>query len=196
MPAVSSLLTPATLLIKRAFGLKEALGLSRLVQGCSWIVVSRKARLRGLGGSEGLADLETGLEYIVSIGPGVQRRESMTEVIEGLVDPQPNNPTHIILLFFKTYLLPEAHDLEALEVVEVSPLGDLLTLLGVVAVVELLLDLLGLPLLLDGGGAGGAGELLDDEAGERDGRERGGVARNRRLGGGGGTVDKDLSCTR
>jgi hypothetical protein len=61
MSAVSSLLTPATLLFKRAFGLKEAPGLSRFVQGCSWIVVSRNAHLRGLGGSEGLADLETGL---------------------------------------------------------------------------------------------------------------------------------------
>ena len=97
---------------------------------------------------------------------------------------------------FQTHLLPEAHDLEALEVVEVSPLGLLSALLGVVAVVELLLDLLGLPLLLDGGGAGSAGKLLDNETGERDGRERGGVARDRCLGGGGGTVNEDLSCKR
>ena len=98
--------------------------------------------------------------------------------------------------FLQTHLLPEAHNLEALEVVEVSPLGDLLALLGVVAVVELLLDLLGFPLLLDGGGAGGAGKLVDHETGERDVGERGGVARDRGLGGGGGTVDKDLSCKR
>ena len=97
---------------------------------------------------------------------------------------------------FHTNLLPEAHDLEALEVVEVSPLGDLLALLGVVAAVELLLNLLGLPLLLDGGGAGGAGKLVDNETGERDVGERGGVARDRGLSGGGGTVDKDLSCKR
>ena len=98
--------------------------------------------------------------------------------------------------FLQTHLLPEAHNLEALEVVEVSPLGDLLALLDVVAAVELLLDLLGLPLLLDGGGAGGAGKLVDHETGERDVGERGGVARDRGLGGGGGTVDKDLSCKR
>jgi hypothetical protein len=72
----------------------------------------------------------------------------------------------------KTHLLPEAHDLEALEVVQVSPLGGLLTLLGEVALVELALDLLGLPLLPEGNSAGTAGELLDNEAGERDGRER------------------------
>jgi hypothetical protein len=69
----------------------------------------------------------------------------------------------------KTHLLPEAHDLEALEVVQVSPLGGLLTLLGEVALVELALDLLGLPLLPEGNSAGTAGELLDNEAGERDG---------------------------
>lgn len=117
-------------------------------------------------------------------------------MIEGLICPQPNNSSHIILPFSKTHLLPEAHNLEALEVVEVSPLGDLLALLGVVAAVELLLDLLGLPLLLDGGGAGGAGKLVDDETGERDVRESGGVARDRCLGGGGGTVNEDLSCKR
>jgi hypothetical protein len=51
---------------QRAFGLKEALGLCRLVQACSWIVVSRKAHLSGLGSGESLADLETGLGYFVS----------------------------------------------------------------------------------------------------------------------------------
>jgi len=68
MPAVSTWLTPATLLIKSAFGLKEAPGLSRFVQACGWIVVwvSRIAHLRGLGSGEGLADLETGLKWYVS----------------------------------------------------------------------------------------------------------------------------------
>jgi hypothetical protein len=94
----------------------------------------------------------------------------------------------------KTHLLPEAHDLEALEVVQVSPLGGLLTLLGEVALVELALDLLGLPLLPEGNSAGTAGELLDNEAGERDGRQRGGVARDGELGGGSGTLNEDLSC--
>jgi hypothetical protein len=95
-----------------------------------------------------------------------------------------------------TDLLPEAHDLEALEVVQVPPLGGLLTLLGEVAVVELALDLLGLPLLLQGDGAGSAGELLENEAGERQNRERGGVAGDGGLNGGSGTLNKDLSCSR
>lgn len=94
-----------------------------------------------------------------------------------------------------THLLPEAHDLEALEVVEVPPLGDLLALLGVVGVVELALDLLGLPLLLEGDGASSAGELLKNEAGERQVRERGGVARDGGLDGGSGTLNEDLSCS-
>jgi hypothetical protein len=49
---------------QRAFGLKEALGLSRLVQAYGWIVVSRYAYLRGLGSSKGLANLETGLDNL------------------------------------------------------------------------------------------------------------------------------------
>ena len=96
---------------------------------------------------------------------------------------------------FQTHLLPEAHDLEALEVVEVSPLGLLSALLGVVAVVELALDLLGIPLLLEGDGASSAGELLDNEAGERQVRERSRVAGDRGLEGGSGTLNEDLSCS-
>lgn len=92
-----------------------------------------------------------------------------------------------------TNLLPEAHDLEALEVVEVSPLGLLSALLGVVAVVELALDLLGLPLLLEGDGASSTGKLLNNEAGERHAREGGGVAGDRGLDGGSGTLNEDLS---
>ena len=95
----------------------------------------------------------------------------------------------------KTHLLPEAHDLEALEVVEVSPLGLLLALLGVVGVVELALDLLGLPLLLEGNGASATGELLKDEAGERQVGERGGVTGNSGLDGGSGTLNENLSCS-
>jgi hypothetical protein len=94
---------------------------------------------------------------------------------------------------FHTNLLPEAHDLEALEVVEVPPLGLLSALLGVVAVVELALDLLGVPLLLEGGSASSTGELLNNEASERDARERGGVAGDRGLDGGSGTLNEDLS---
>ena len=95
----------------------------------------------------------------------------------------------------QTHLLPEAHDLEALEVVEVSPLGLLSALLGVVAVVELALNLLGLELLLEGDSAGAAGELLDDEAGERQVRERSGVAGDGGLDGGSGTLNEDLACS-
>ena len=96
---------------------------------------------------------------------------------------------------FQTHLLPEAHDLEALEVVEVSPLGLLSVLLGVVAVVELALNLLGLELLLEGDSAGATGKLLDNEAGERQVRERSGVAGDRGLDGGSGTLNEDLSCS-
>jgi hypothetical protein len=103
--------------------------------------------------------------------------------------------SHSIALSSKTNLLPEAHDLEALEVVEVSPLGLLLALLGVVAVVELALDLLGLPLLLEGNGASATGELLKDEASERQDRERSGVAGDRGLDGGSGTLNENLECS-
>ena len=96
---------------------------------------------------------------------------------------------------FQTHLLPEAHDLEALEVVEVPPLDGLFTLLGVVAVVELALNLLGLELLLEGDSAGATGKLLDNEAGERQVRERSGVAGDRGLDGGSGTLNEDLSCS-
>lgn len=107
---------------------------------------------------------------------------------------------HIILatafspaLRIKTHLLPQAHDLETLKVVEVPPLLGLLTLLGELAVVELLLELLGVPLLLESGGAGATGELLKNEAGEGQVRERSGVTGDNSLGAGGGTLDEDLS---
>ena len=96
---------------------------------------------------------------------------------------------------FHTNLLPEAHDLEALEVVEVPPLGLLSALLGVVAVVELALDLLGLELLLEGDSASATGELLDNEAGEGQVGERSGVAGDGGLDGGSGTLNEDLSCS-
>ena len=96
---------------------------------------------------------------------------------------------------FQTHLLPEAHDLEALEVVEVSPLVLLSALLGVVAVVELALDLLGLELLLEGDSASATGELLDNEAGEGQVGERSGVAGDGGLDGGSGTLNEDLSCS-
>ena len=96
---------------------------------------------------------------------------------------------------FHTNLLPEAHDLEALEVAEVSPLDLLSALLGVVGVVELALDLLGLELLPKGDSTGATGELLDDEASERQAGERGGVTGDSGLDGGSGTLNEDLSCS-
>lgn len=93
---------------------------------------------------------------------------------------------------FKTHLLPQAHDLETLKVVEVSPLLGLLTLLGKLAVVELLLKLLGLPLLLERGGTGATGKLLKDETSKRQVRERSRVTRDNSVGGGGGAVNENL----
>ena len=72
-----------------------------------------------------------------------------------------------------TYLLPHLHDLEALKVVQSPPLLHSRTLLGPCALVELLLDLVLLPLLRDVADTAGAGKLGDDngcqrQLGERD----------------------------
>ena len=91
-----------------------------------------------------------------------------------------------------THLLPQAHDLEALEVAELPPPGGLLASLSIVAALPLLLNLLSIPLLLERGGAGASGELLDDETGEGEVGERLGVARDDVLLLRGRTLDKDL----
>lgn len=62
-----------------------------------------------------------------------------------------------------TYLLPQLHDLEALEVIQAPPLGNRRAFLGPSAVVELLLDLVLFPLLRDVADTAGAGELGNDD---------------------------------
>lgn len=89
-----------------------------------------------------------------------------------------------------TYLLPQLHDLEPLEVVQLPPLLERSALLGPSALVELLLDLVLLPLLRDVADTGGTGQLGDNDGGEGELGEGdfltgdGGLL--------GGTIDKDL----
>jgi hypothetical protein len=66
-----------------------------------------------------------------------------------------------------THLLPELHNLEALEVVELLPLLELGALLGPGALGPLLVNLLLLPLLGNETTSGSAGKLGDDDRGER-----------------------------
>jgi hypothetical protein len=77
-----------------------------------------------------------------------------------------------------TYLLPHLHDLEALKVVQSSPLGDGCALLGPGALIELLLDLVLFPLLRDVTDTALAGELGDDNGREGEFGERDLLARN------------------
>ena len=88
------------------------------------------------------------------------------------------------------YLLPQLQDLEPLEVVQLPPLLERSALLGPGALVELLLDLVLLPLLRNESNTGGAGQLGDDDGGEGELGEG-----NLLTGDGGllgGTIDKDL----
>ena len=89
-----------------------------------------------------------------------------------------------------TYLLPHLHDLEALKVVQSPPLLHSRTLLGPCALVELLLDLVLLPLLRNVADTGGAGQLGDDDGGEGELGEGDFLTGNGRLLG--GTINKDL----
>jgi hypothetical protein len=89
-----------------------------------------------------------------------------------------------------TYLLPHLHDLEALEVVQSSPLGDGCALLGPCALIELLRDLVLLPLLRDVADTALAGKLGDDDGREGEFRERDLLAGNGSLLG--GTIKEDL----
>ena len=98
-------------------------------------------------------------------------------------------------VFKVTHLLPQLHDIEALEVVELLPLLELNTLLGPVVLRPLLLNLVLLPLLCDKAAAGAAGKLGNDDRSEGDLGERDGLARD--WGFLGGTVDEHLtSCQR
>ncbi len=89
-----------------------------------------------------------------------------------------------------TYLLPQLQNLEPLEVVQLPPLLERSALLGPGAFVELLLDLVLLPLLRNVADTGGAGQLGDDDGGEGELGEGdfltgdGGLL--------GGTINKDL----
>lgn len=94
-----------------------------------------------------------------------------------------------------THLLSQAHNLEALEVGELLALDGALAVLGPGAVVPLAVDRVLLPESLEGGVAGGAGKLLNDDGSQREVRERGGVAGDGSLGVGGRTLDKDLFHT-
>jgi hypothetical protein len=89
-----------------------------------------------------------------------------------------------------TYLLPHLHDLEALKVVESSPLLESRALLGPCALVELLLNLVLLPLLRDVADTAGAGKLGDDNGREGEFRKRNFLAGDGGLLG--GTIDEDL----
>lgn len=93
---------------------------------------------------------------------------------------------------FPTHLLPELHDLETLEVVELPALVELLALLGPGACVECLLDLLLRPLLLDESTAGGTGQLGEDDGCEGKVGESGGVTGDGGLLG--GAIDEHLYC--
>lgn len=89
-----------------------------------------------------------------------------------------------------TYLLPQLQDLEPLEVVQLPPLLERSALLGPGALVELLLDLVLLPLLRNVADTGGAGKLGNDDGG------KGELGKSDFLTGDGcllgGTIDKDL----
>jgi hypothetical protein len=89
-----------------------------------------------------------------------------------------------------TYLLPHLHDLEALKVVESPPLGKGRALLGPRALVELLLDLVLLPLLRDVADTALAGKLGDDNGCQGEFRKRNFLAGDGGLLG--GTIDEDL----
>jgi hypothetical protein len=94
------------------------------------------------------------------------------------------------LLDLEASLLPHLHDLEALKVVESSPLLESRALLGPCALVELLLNLVLLPLLRDVADTAGAGKLGDDNGREGEFRKRNFLAGDGGLLG--GTIDEDL----
>lgn len=128
---------------------------------------------------EGLLDLVAGLEVYVSVvldggacQIAVQHRASASPICE------------------VTHLLPQLHDLEPLEVVQLPPLLERSALLGPGALVELLLDLVLLPLLRNVADTGGTGQLGDDDRGERELGEGDFLTGNGGLLG--GTINKDL----
>lgn len=98
----------------------------------------------------------------------------------------------VMRLFSSTHLLSQAHNLEALEVGELLALDGALAVLGPGAVVPGAVNTNLLPEGLESSVTGGAGKLLNDNGGQREVREGGGVAGYGNLGVGGRTLDKDL----
>lgn len=104
---------------------------------------------------------------------------------DGSTSVAPTSPRESV-----THLLPQLQDLEPLEVVQLPPLLERSALLGPGALVELLLDLVLLPLLRNVTDTGGAGQLGDDD------RSEGELGEGNFLTGDGGllggTINKDL----
>ena len=94
------------------------------------------------------------------------------------------------MTWISTYLLPQLHDLEPLEVVQLPPLLERSALLGPGALVELLLDLVLLPLLRNETNTGATRQLGDDDGGQGELGEGNLLAGNGGLLG--GAVNKDL----
>lgn len=129
--------------------------------------------------SKSLLDLEASLYVLLATGSAVYANTF-----------NPQGIFHRVELLEQTYLLPELHDLEALKVVQASPLLDGCALLCPRALVELLLDLGLLPLLRNVADTGGARQLGDDNRGEGEFGERNFLAGNGGLLG--GTINKHL----
>jgi hypothetical protein len=96
------------------------------------------------------------------------------------------------LALFESSLLLESHNLEAVEVGQVLPSLDLLTLLGPVALLPLGVDLVLLPKLLDGTVSGATDEALNNELGEQALGQGNGLSGDSQSRVGGRTVDENL----
>ena len=92
----------------------------------------------------------------------------------------------------ESLLLPQPQDLEPLKVCEFPSPGAASPALGPCALGPLLVDVGGLPLLLDGAGASCERDLGDDDVSEGDVSEGGGVTGDEAGLVCGGTVDEDL----
>lgn len=90
----------------------------------------------------------------------------------------------------ETRLLPQPQDLESLEVGQSTSAHLASHLLRPGALAELLRDVLGIPLLLDGTGARATGQFGEDDGGELDVVERNGLAGDDSIGG--GSINENL----
>lgn len=93
---------------------------------------------------------------------------------------------------YRTYLFLQSHDLEPLEVGQVSPPLHLSLLLGERALLPLLIDVLLLPQLLHWSGTSSAGEFGDDERSESGMCKGESMARDDLVLFTGRTIDQDL----